>query len=267
MIIKKIWTAIYAVMLASYYAVCNGEVAAETLSFAGSEYTLAVNDDFDSFNESLWARVPEMDRQDAGGAWRDSCCTVKDGNLVITCTVDGNGTPISGGVRSTGAFEQTYGLYHIRFKTDNADGLWYAFWLLTDRMEEGSVGNGATDGAEIDIFEYVPHTDEFCTSVHWDGYDENLKSKCVIYNPGPSFCNTYHDVWFLWDETGYKLYLDGTSDKNLIFDLPGDKYGDGTCSVPCDMIISAEFGSWGGEVNPSQMPAHFYVDSIQIYKR
>ncbi|MBP5555305.1 MAG: glycoside hydrolase family 16 protein [Lachnospiraceae bacterium] len=267
MIIDNISAIIYAMIFALNAVCCNYPAATETLSFAGNEYTLAVNDDFDVFDAGMWARVPEMERQDAGGCWRDSCSTVMDGNLVITCTVDDDGIPISGGVRSTKAYEQTYGLYHIRFKTDNADGLWYAFWLLTDRMEEGSVGNGAVDGAEIDIFEYVPHADEFCTSVHWDGYDENLKSKCVVYNPGSSFCDSYHDLWFLWEETGYKVYLDGCGEANLIFDLPGDKYGDGTCSVPCDMIISAEFGSWGGDFVASQMPAHFYIDCIQIYKR
>ncbi len=241
------------------------------ITFAGKKYTLTFNDDFDHFDERKWAHCPEQERQDAGGEWRDSCCEVRDGNLVISCTIDKDGTPISGGIRSTGEYEQAFGLYNIRFKVEKADGLWYAFWLLTDKMEEGLTGNGATDGAELDIFEYVPHTDEFSMSVHWDGYEKDLKSAFETYYPGEhypggSFFDRWHEVWYLWDEYGYRLYLDGTDDSCLVFDFPGDGYGDGTCAVPCDMIISAEFGSWGGDIDTAQLPAHFYIDHVRVYK-
>ena len=49
-------------------------------------------------------------------------------------------------------------------------------------------------------------------------------------------------------------------------DEAGDEYGDGTCAVPCDMIISAEFGSWGGDIDTAQLPAHFYIDHVRVYK-
>lgn len=72
-------------------------------------------------------------------------------------------------------------------------------------------GNGATDGAELDIIELVPNPNELCSSVHWDG--------------------------------------------------------DGTCAVPCDLIISAEYGKWGGDIDKTQLPAHFYVDHVRIYEK
>ena len=56
----------------------------ETVTFEGKRYTLAFSDEFDFWDSGKWARCPEMERQDAGGAWRDSCSSVKDGNLVIT---------------------------------------------------------------------------------------------------------------------------------------------------------------------------------------
>ena len=269
--LKRIFSILF-LLAVFFFAGCTAgendvhdEQTPEKISFDGREYTLAFEDEFEFFDESKWSRLPEIERQDVGGVWSDSCCDVQDGNLVITCAAHEDGTPVSGGVRSSGEYERTYGLYHIRFKAEDADGLWYAFWLLTDRMEDGSVGNGATDGAEIDIFEFVPHTGEFCMSVHWDGYGEELRSRFETYYPGDSFFGVYHDVWFLWYEDGYRLYLDGTSDEDLIFDFPGSEYGDGTCRVPCDMIISAEFGSWGGEIDESRLPSHLYVDCVQIY--
>ena len=237
--------------------------------FNGRTYTPTLIDEFDYLDFGKWSYCPEMERQDAGGEWRNACSTVEDGKLVITCAVAEDGTPISGGLRSRSAYEQTFGLYHMRFKMEYADGLWYAFWLYTDRMEEGSVGSGATDGAELDIVEIVPKPGELCMSVHWDGYGEELKSCCELTHVDKGFFDEYHELWYEWDQDGYRLYLDGTDEDCLLFDFPGseEKYGDGTCAVPCDLVISAEFGTWGGDIDETQLPAHFYVDYVHAYTR
>ena len=141
-------------------------------------------------------------------------------------------------------------------------------------MANDYTGDGsAKDGAELDIFEIVPGADrernraDFGMSVHWDGYYENLKSASdfskYLYD---DFYGKYHDVWYLWDETGYKFYMDGTDKENLVFDFPAEEYGKEACGVPCYMIISAEYGIWGGEIDPKMLPAHFYVDLVEVYK-
>ncbi|MCR5427969.1 MAG: family 16 glycosylhydrolase [Lachnospiraceae bacterium] len=239
----------------------------EEITFNGRKYTLAFADEFDSLDMNNWAYCPEMERQDAGGVWRRSCSSVVDGNLMITCDIADDGTPISGGIRSVKEHERTYGLYHIRFMAEKADGLWYAFWLLSDNMEEPVAGNGATDGAELDIIELVPNPNELCMSVHWDGYGPDLKSYCELTHVGEDFYGRYHDLWYLWDERGYRLYMDGTDSAALIFDVAGNEHGDGTCAVPCDLIISAEYGKWGGDIDKTQLPAHFYVDHVRIYEK
>ena len=61
---------------------------------------------------------------------------------------------------------------------------------------------------------------------------------------------------------GYKLYMDG----RLIYDMPGEDYGEGTCQVPCYLKITAEYGTWAGTIVPEQLPAHFYVDYVRVYK-
>ena len=238
----------------------------DDIVFGGKRYELVFSDDFDYFDGTKWAHCPEQERQDAGGVWRNSCAATENGNLVITCGIDWNGTPISAGIRSTGKYERAYGLYHIRFKAEKADGLWYAFWLLTDKVSDNTVGNGATDGAELDIFELVPYTGEFGMSVHWDGYGKDHKSRSEFGHVDDDFYGKYHDGWFLWDEYGYRFYLDGTDESHCLFDFPGEEYGDGTCTVPCDMIISAEYGTWGGEIDSSKLPAHFYVDQVRVYE-
>lgn len=34
--------------------------------------------------------------------------------------------------------------------------------------------------------------------------------------------------------------------------MPGNGAADGTCAVPCDLIISAEYGKWGGDIDKTQ---------------
>ena len=241
-------------------------------------FELTFCDDFESgtIDETKWRYSPEIKRQNAG-YWKNECSSFENGNYVITCKADKNGgLPLSGGIQTNGKFEQAFGLYHIRFMIEKADHLWYAFWLLCDEMENDTKADGsAIDGAELDIFEIVPGANEgkadFGSSVHWDGYGENLKSASNFdfshsIRDFSTFYGKYHDIWYLWDKDGYKLYLDGTEEKNLVYNLPGDKYGNGVCSVPCYMIISAEYGIWGGELDVTQLPAHFYVDLVEVYK-
>ena len=71
---------------------------------------------------------------------------------------------------------------------------------------------------------------------------------------------------FLWDKDGYKLYMDGTDNAHLIYNMPGAKYGEGTCQVPCYLKITAEYGTWAGSIVQEQLPAHFYVDYVKVYK-
>ncbi len=246
--------------------VVRASAAADETVFDGKKFSRVFIDDFESFNRQNWAYCPEMERQDAGGVWSNSQCTVENGNFIITCDVRDDGTPVSGGIRSTKQIERTYGLYHIRFMPEKADGLWYAFWLLNDNMEEPVAGNGASDGAELDIIELVPNPNELCMSVHWDGYGDDLKSYCELIHVDDDFYGKYHELWYLWDAHGYRLYLDGTDENALIFDFDGKEHGDGTCAVPCDLIISAEYGVWGGDIDKAQLPARLYVDYVEIYE-
>ena len=245
---------------------CSEPDSYDEITFNGKKYKLTMSDDFDFWDTTKWSKCPQMERQDAGGWWANKCSSVEDGNLVITCSSAKNGKPISGGVQTKSKFDQAFGLYHFRFKMEKADGLWYAFWLLSDAMgSDKTGGNGAVDGAELDILEVVPRTGDFEMSVHWDGYYENLKSYGEGIKVSDDFFDRYHEIWYLWDEESYKLYLDGTDEKSLVFSVSGKEHGDGTCTVPSYLIISAEYGTWGGVIDETQLPAHFYVDYVRVY--
>ncbi|MBR6402143.1 MAG: glycoside hydrolase family 16 protein [Eubacterium sp.] len=234
------------------------------ITFNGKKYELSFDDEFDSFDPTKWEYCPEKERQDAGCEWKNSCSSFENGEYVLTCYVDDKGTPLSGGIQTKEKFEQTYGLYHMRFKMEKSSGLWYAFWLLTEKMHN-SVGNGATDGAEQDVFELVPNKNLYAMAVHWDGYHEDIKHKGKEKYVKDDFYDEYHELWYEWDKDGYRLYLDGTDEEHLMMKIKGEDT-EGTCAVPCYMILSAEFGTYGGEIKKDMEPAHFYVDYVRAYK-
>ncbi len=112
-----------------------------------------------------------MERQDVGGRWEPSMAELDGkGHLVISADIS-DGVPVSGAIRSKGRFEQTEGYFEIRCRLQSSAGFWSAFWLMCDGAN--SVGNGARDGAEIDIFEaYDTENKLICHALHWDGYEE-----------------------------------------------------------------------------------------------
>ena len=126
---KKCFVLIALACIACFLCCCSDEKTNDdgTFSFNGKKYKCTFYDEFDSekLNTKNWAYCPQQQRQDAGGWWSNKCSTFENGYYVITCTTGEDGTPISGGIRSRGKFEQTYGLYNIRFKAEKAEGLWY----------------------------------------------------------------------------------------------------------------------------------------------
>lgn len=244
------------------------ETSGEEFVFKNETYVQTFNDDFSGtkLDTRKWEKCPEWKRQDLGGYWEEDCSYVKDGSLIVECKKNGSKL-VSGAVRTKGKFEQAEGLYKFRFKAEKSSGLWYAIWLMCD--DEHKVGNGAVDGAEIDMIEILANDQwqkegekQYINSaVHWDGYDSNHKSKGSKHFITDNFFNEWHECVFVWDSEGYKLWLDD----ELIWDADGKDYG-GTNTKPTYIKITAEFGKWGGPVDDSLLPAKMYVDYISAYK-
>lgn len=247
--------------------------ADDKITFAGKNYSSTFFDDFNGseLDNERWEKCPEWQRQDAGGYWKNKCTSVKDGKLIIEAKIE-NGTPISGAIRSRKKFEQTCGLYKIRFKAEKASGLWYAFWLMSDKVS--NIGNGAVDGGEIDIFEILPNDPwqaerkktYLNSAVHWDGYGKDHKSHGNQYYIDDSFYNKWHEVTFEWTPDYYKAYLDNSEKPFWDSTKEGAKVWGGIVQSRNYMKITAEFGKWGGPIDESALPAHLYVDWVKVYK-
>ncbi len=243
-------------------------------NFDGKNYIQTFYDDFDGneINSANWKKSSEEERQSSQenhGWWSNECSYLDgQGNLIIEAKYK-NGQRLSGAIESQTLYEQSHGFYEIKFKCDKTSGLWYAFWLMGDNDEE-HVGNGATDAAEIDIFELVPDEpyngpNYFKTTINWDSYGTAHKAVgSPLYRVPDDFYNQWHIAQFVWGETSYKLWLDG----QLLYEMDASQVDDAHYGGMCDginyMIISSEFGSWGGAFDKSQLPAKMYVDYVKV---
>lgn len=246
----------------------------ETFSFDGKEYYQTFYDDFEGkeLNLNNWNRCSQEERQPNmpnHGWWNDGCSYLDgNGNLVIEAKQK-NGRNISGAIDTKGLFEQSHGYYEIKFKCEDTSGMWYAFWLLGDNSE-AKVGNGATDAAEIDIFELIPNENDrasntFKSTILWDSYGINKKSKeSPRLNVKKEFYNKWHVLKFVWGETSYKLWMDDS----LLYEMDASKmdvaHFGGMCNGINYMIISSEFGNWGGSLKSDVLPARMYVDYVKV---
>lgn len=252
----------------------------EEIVFEGKTYTNIFSDDFDGteLDNTKWEKCPEWKRQEHMsfyGSWSDSCTSVKDGNLVLECKKGPNGW-ISGAVRTISKdytrtmFKNTYGLYEIKFKAEYGSGFWYAFWMMANN-DEKHISGSASNGAEIDCFELLPNGEggnHMMTTIHWDAYGKDHKMKGTsgikVTDDDKDFYDKWHTFQFLWEEDCYKCYLDG----KYLWTLD-ESYGNGICKAEAYMKITAEFGSWGGEVSPEIQNGgskKMLVDYVKVYK-
>lgn len=241
------------------------------INFSGHNYIEVFSDDFNGVNldSSKWERCPEWKRADLGGYWKNECSYVKDGCLILEAKKDKNQLS-SGAIRSKDRFEQSYGLYKIRFLAEKTSACWFAFWLFN--KSQYNIGNGATDGAEIDIFEIVPnhikkkeHKQFINSAVHWDGYGKNLHSAGSKFPIDDSFFDQWHEVTFEWTPEYYKAYLDNSEVPYWSTEGESERYG-GINTKPNYLKLTVEIGTWAGPLIEELLPAHFYVDWIKVYK-
>lgn len=216
-----------------------------------------------------------------GGIWNADFVQVKDGNLHISTVYypegyKGNGVPgwYTGRIDTTNTFTQCYGYFEVRCILPKGVGQWSAFWMSCHGT--GSVGNGGTDGAEIDIFESAFYDNvsvarnRVSSNIHYDGYAEDHRQQNVckpyifINNPYEEY-NTYG---LEWNENEYIFYINGIETGRSDFG--------GVSQVSEWLILSVEVGgengvageSWvGASIDTNTEPlTDFIVDYIRVYQ-
>lgn len=239
----------------------------------GERFVMTFEDNFDGKNldTSKWSLCPECERQNAGGFWKNSMIELNGGRLL--CKVDTQSfpkgvdydhekyplgvLPISGGIRTKGLFEQTYGWFEARCKLMKVTGCWDAFWMMCGKVAPSALAS--ENGVEIDIMESVYNEKFIGHTLHWNGYGSEHQS--IGYS---DFASTdklfegFHTYSLKWSKEAYTFYIDGEKTYQTT--------AGGICHLPGYMKLTCEFGSWGGEITPQNYPAAMEVDYVRAYQ-
>jgi|GEM_PF-725987 len=222
------------------------------------EWVLTFYDDFDGdeIDFTKWSRCPEWERVGGACRWSDKESFVDGkGNLIIQVS-ERNGKYYSGAIRSINKFEQAYGYFEIRCQLQKEEGFWGAFWLMSPGVN--NVGNDGRDGTEIDIMEsaYLS-TSKINHALHWDGYGDYHKSEGVAVTV-PGIYEGFHTFALEWNKDEYIFYIDG-------YETWRSSAG-GVSQVPAYLKITAEVGSWAGNIKNAKLPDAMIVDYVKVYQ-
>ena len=234
----------------------------DTRIINGRTYTLTFKDDFDGdkLDASKWSLSPEEYRQDLEprGRWDNDMVSVRNGCLVLSAAVE-DGTPVSGSIHSHSKFSQCKGYFECRCRVQKAPGFWSAFWLMDPMMSmPWTLGGGAEDGAEIDIFEsFSVRQGGINHAVHWNGYGANHKSVGKgIYRR--DLYQGFHTYALEWTDDAYIWYVDGRETWRT--SEPG------ICRNKLFIILSNEFGTWADPYDPGQLPDEVLFDYVRVWQ-
>ncbi len=156
-----------------------------------------------------------------------------------------------------------YGRIEARLKVPAGQGVWPAFWLLGEDVNQV----GWPNCGEIDIMEYVgQHPTQFLGTMHGPGYSGGqglTRSQTMPYNISDDF-HTFAIEWdqdqisWFYDDVRYSTYTRAdVGDRQWVFDHP------------FFIILNlAMGGTLGGRVDPDlQFPVQYLVDYVRVYQR
>lgn len=260
-----------------------------------NEFELVWSDEFDGdkLDKSKW-NYNWWETQRKGGYWHEDMVSVKDGNLVIRTEYfdeplenyyydkwhntinfkDYKPGYYTGVIRSN--YEQCYGYFEVRCILPAAQGLWSAFWMMNDKVED--VDGSGKDGTEVDIFESFYYKDHWwgndcvVSGIHYDGYGEGHKGdsigKTFIENDPYTEYNTYG---LEWTKDEYIFYLNGVETGRLSTGgvSQNPEYLILSCEVSGENGVASGDRHGAGDINKTpkgNWPAEFKVDYVRCYQ-
>jgi len=197
---------------------------------------------------------------------------VQKGNLVITALKENYTGPdrvkrdyTSARMKTAGKFAQKYGRFEARIKIPYGQGMWPAFWMMGDDIDE----IGWPTGGEIDIMENIgkePSTVH--GTIHGPGYSGEKGIGSAFSLPSGRFADDFHVFAVEWEPDAIRFYVDSNLyGTRTPADLP--KETKWVYDHPFFMILNvAVGGGWPGSPdNTSVFPQTMLVDCVRVYRR
>ena len=197
---------------------------------------------------------------------------VQNGNLVITAVKEEYTGPdgvarsyTSARLNTSTKFEQAYGRFEARIKIPSGQGIWPAFWLLGDDVQQARWPNCG----EIDIMENIGREPSVVHgTIHGPGYSGAKGIGAPFTISSGRFADDYHVYAVEWEPNEIRFYVDGSLyETRTPADLPsGTKW---VYDHPFFIILNlAVGGRWPGNPDAtSTYPQKMLVDYVRVYKR
>ena len=165
-----------------------------------------------------------------------------------------------------GKFSFTYGTIEARIALPLGKGIWPAFWMLGENIDDVS---WPTCG-EIDIIEAVNDENIVYGTNHWayEGQLAEYGNKTSDYY-GTSIAldiTQFHTYKLTWDEKTITMYVDNFKYHEI--SIKNSAGGTDAFHKPFFLLLNiAVAGNWPGfEVDDTQFPNEMLVDYIRVYK-
>jgi len=245
-------------------------------------WTLVWSDEFNGGNGSVPDRTNWV-IETGGNGWgnneleyytnRLQNVQIQDGNLVITARREGYSDNegvfrgyTSARLKTQHKFQQAYGRFEARIQIPRGQGIWPAFWMLGDDIEQ----KGWPAGGEIDIMENIGKEPSVVHgTIHGPGYSGGKGISSSFSLPkGQDFADGFHVYAVEWEPDVIRFYVDD----NLYATrtpthLPRDAKW--VYDHPFFVILNvAVGGDWPGTPDATtKFPQSMLVDYVRAYKR
>jgi beta-glucanase (GH16 family) len=185
--------------------------------------------------------------------------------LVLKAVRTPGGGYTSARLKTHGKFATGYGRVEARLKLPRGQGIWPAFWMLGDNIDQVP---WPTCG-EIDVVELIGHKPgTLFGTLHGPGYSgKHGLNKATDLPAGAAFADAYHVFAVDWQPRRIDWLLDGKIYHTVTpADLPaGAKwvFDDMSCFLLLNLAVG---GLWPGYPDDTtQLPQEYRIDYVRVY--
>ena len=245
-------------IISSLMSTCNGQAKKDSIPVRG--YVMIWHDEFTGQKLDLakW-NYRGLGKRDQAFISSEAVSLDGSGHLVIEVSKRSDSI-FTGMIGTENLFSSCYGYFECRAKLSTTPGTFPAFWLQSPRIsvEEGGID---ANGAEIDIFEYFPHTkrDSVAHTLHYGGYAAGHRVAGPAWGALQPSTDGFHTFGFEWTPTTYKTFVDGLQT------FTGNQL---ISHIPEFIVLSLGVSeSAAGPLKLSELPDQFVVDYVRVFKR
>jgi len=187
-------------------------------------------------------------------------CKVENGNLLIIGKKESyNGSDYTSACITTeNKYNFKYGKVEARIKLPRGQGMWPAFWMLGQNIQQV----GWPQCGEVDIMEQINDESKNHGTMHWDN-DGHKKYGSTI----PCDVQQYHVYSIEWNENAITWFLDGT--KYWEGNIKDSINSTGEFHKPFYLMLNLAIGgSWPGSPDATTLfPDTMSVDYVRVYQQ